>query len=247
MDPRVEALKERAWRETAAIDAELAAGRVDEAGWHAAMAALVAPAYLAGSSPYAQAGHSGDAASWEASRGFIARAIHRSGTFLDAGCASGILMESVVRWGRHNGHDIEPFGVEIVPALAELARRRLPRWADRIAVGNIRAWRPAAGGRFDFVLIRPEYAPKGRRADMVRHVLEHVLAPQGRLIVFAGTEELGVRSAEAEVAAGGFTIHGRAERIHPEHASLRRRLFWLTAARARPSSARARSAATGPG
>jgi hypothetical protein len=38
-----------------------------------------------------------------------------------------------VRWARH---DIEPYGPELTPALAELARRRLPEWADRIFVGN---------------------------------------------------------------------------------------------------------------
>jgi hypothetical protein len=31
---------------------------------------------------------------------------------------------------------VEPYGVDISPALAELARRRLPRWADRIWTGQ---------------------------------------------------------------------------------------------------------------
>jgi hypothetical protein len=226
VDPVVEALKEGAWRETGAIDDALAEGRIDEAGWHAAMAGLVAPAYLAAGNPYGQAGHSGDAVSWEASRGIIAHAIHRGGTFLDAGCASGILMESVVRWGAGIRFAIEPYGVEIVPELAELARRRLPDWADRINVGNVRSWRPAEV-RFDFVLVRPEYAPRGRRAALVRHVLDHVLAADGRLIVFVGTEEANCRDAEAEITSTGFTVGGRVERVHSQHAGLRRRLFWI--------------------
>lgn len=227
LDPAIEALKEGAWRETAAIDADLDAGRIDEAGWHAAMARLVAPAYLAAADAYRQAGHSGDATTWEASRGIIAHTLHRNGTFLDAGCASGIMMESVQRWGRRRAHLIEPFGLEIVPELAALARRRLPHWADRIVVGNVRSWRPPADARFDYVLIRPDYAPRGRRADMVRHVLEHLLAPGGRLVVFVGNEETDRRQAEAEIAAGGCAVHGRVERPHPAHAALRRRLFWI--------------------
>jgi hypothetical protein len=226
VDPVVEALKERAWRQTAVIDDALAEGGIDEAGWHAAMAELVAPAYLAAGNPYGQAGHSGDALTWEASRGIIAHAIHRGGTFLDAGCASGILMESVVRWGAGKGFAIEPYGVEIVPELAELARRRLPHWADRIKVGNVRTWRPA-GGRFDFVLVRPEYAPTGRRAALVRHVLDQVLAADGRLIVFVGTEEANRRDAEAEITSTGLFVGGRVERVHPQHGGLRRRLFWI--------------------
>ena len=140
--PTIERLKECAWQEVAAIDQALAEGRIDENGWHEAMAALVKPAYLAANNPYAQAGHDGDAESWEQSRGFIANALHRSGTFLDVGCASGILMESVQRWGAAKGLTIEPHGLDIVPELAALARRRLPQWAERIYVGNIRTWCP---------------------------------------------------------------------------------------------------------
>ncbi len=232
VDPEVEALKERGWRATAAIDAALAAGRLDESGWHAAMAALVAPAYLAAADPYAQAGHSGDAESWQASRGIVAHALRRSGTFLDVGCAGGILMESVARWGAARGLVIEPYGLDIVPELAVLARRRLPRWAHRISVGNVRDWRPAQ--RFDHVLIRPEYAPRGRRAEMAHHVLKHVVAPGGRLIVFVGTEEADRRAAEQEIAVAGVAVGGRVERVHPQHAGLRRRLFWIDAAREPP-------------
>jgi SAM-dependent methyltransferase len=187
-DPALERLKERAWREVAEIDRALEAGFLDEDGWHEAMAALIRPAYLAADNPYAQAGHSGNAESWEASRGFIAQAIHRSGTFLDVGCASGVLMESVQRWAAAKYLTVEPYGLDIIPELVALAGRRLPQWADRIYAGNIRTWRPP-GDRFDFVLIRPEYAPAARRADLVAHLREHVLQPGGRLIVFVGTEE----------------------------------------------------------
>ena len=225
-DPTIERLKERAWQEVAAINQALVEGRIDEEGWHEAMASLIKPAYLAAENPYAQAGHGGNAATWEASRGFIADAIHRSGTFLDVGCASGILMESVHRWGATKNLNVEPYGLDIVPEFAERARRRLPHWADRIYVGNIRTWQPV-DDRFDFVLIRPEYAPAGRRADMVGHVITHVLKPGGRLIVFAGTEEVGVRGVEASITGHGFIVHGRVEVPHPKNSRVVRRLFWI--------------------
>ena len=230
-DPALESLKERGWREVGAINDALSRGQIDEAGWHEAMASLIGPAYLAAESPYAQAGHGGDAATWEATRGFVAEALNRSGTFLDAGCANGILMESVHRWGAAKNLIVEPHGLDIVPELVELARRRLPQWADRIHLGNVRHWRPPAA-RFDYVLIRPEYAPAHRRAEMVRHVMDNVVKPKGRLIVLAGSEEVGVRRAESEIAAGGFTAHGRVEIPHEQDSRLMRRLFWIDGAAA---------------
>jgi 2-polyprenyl-3-methyl-5-hydroxy-6-metoxy-1,4-benzoquinol methylase len=224
-DPTLESLKERAWQEVAAIDQALAEGRIDENEWHKVMAALITPAYLAADNPYAQAGHSGDASTWEASRGFIAEGIHRSGTFLDCGCANGILMESVHRWGAHKDLRIEPHGVDIVPELVQLARRRLPHWADRVHVGNIRTWRPTQD-RFDFVLIRPEYAPTSGRIDLIRHVIDHVLMPDGRLIVFVGAEEAEFRRIESTIASE-IPVHGRVEIPHPADIRLVRRLFWI--------------------
>jgi SAM-dependent methyltransferase len=225
-DPTIEHLKERGWQEVAAINLALAEGRIDEEQWHAAMAALIRPAYLAAESPYAQAGHGGDAVTWEASRGFIAKALHKSGTFLDVGCANGILMESVQRWGATRNLIIEPYGLDIVPEFVELARRRLPQWADRIYVGNIRTWQPA-GERFDYVILRPEYAPLGRRADMVRRVIEQVLKPGGRLIFFVGTEEADVRRVEDDITRHGFEVHGRVEVPHSQDTRVVRRLFWI--------------------
>jgi 2-polyprenyl-3-methyl-5-hydroxy-6-metoxy-1,4-benzoquinol methylase len=222
-------LKERAWREVASINQALDESRIDEDGWHAAMASLIKPAYLAGKNPYVQAGHSGDAATWEESRGFIAGAFHRSGTFLDVGCASGVLMESAHRWGARRNLSIEPYGLDIVPEFVHLARLRLPHWANRIQVGNIRSWQPP-NERFDFVLIRPEYAPARRRFEMVRHVLQRVVSPSGRLIVFVGSEETALRQAESSLTSQEIRVHGRIEVPHPRDERLRRRLFWIDAA-----------------
>lgn len=226
IDPIIERLKERGWQEVAAVNQALASGQIDEEQWHEAMASLIKPAYLSAENPYAQAGHGGDAATWDASRGFVADALYRSGSFLDVGCASGILMESVQRWGITKNLSIEPYGLEIIPELADLARRRLPHWAARIYTGNIRQWR-SPNMRFDYVLIRPEYAPEHRRAELVHHVLNQVLESDGRLIIFVGTEEVDARSVEASVTNAGLGIHGRVEIAHPKDQRVVRRLFWI--------------------
>ena len=52
--------------------------------------------------------------------------------------------------------------LDIAPELADLARRRLPKWMDRIYVGNVLYWNPPK--RFDFVRTGLEYVPERRGA-----------------------------------------------------------------------------------
>jgi SAM-dependent methyltransferase len=108
-------------------------------------------AYLASDDPCAQSGFHGSAGRWEAARRPIVEAIGHDGTFLDVGCANGLLMESVVAW---SAFAVEPYGVDFAPGLVELARTRLPQWAGRIWVGDAESWTPPM--RFDFVHTRIE-------------------------------------------------------------------------------------------
>jgi SAM-dependent methyltransferase len=106
------------------------------------------------------------------------KAIHRPGSFLDVGCANGYLLESLVRW---SPHPIEPYGLDFSARLAELARARLPQWADRFFVGDALEWEPSR--RFDFVRTELVYAPDERRRELVERLLGRIVAPGGRLIV----------------------------------------------------------------
>lgn len=92
--------------------------------------------YLAGTNPRQQSGFGRDERDWERFRRPIVAPIDRDGSFLDIGCANGLLMENVVAWAGEDGHRVEPYGLDISRKLAELARQRLPRWRDRIFVGN---------------------------------------------------------------------------------------------------------------
>jgi SAM-dependent methyltransferase len=142
------------------------------------MAEIFAAAYPEGGNPRAQSGFGGDEARWEAARRPIADAIDGSGTFLDIGCANGHLLECLVRW---TPHAIEPYGLDLAPALAELARERLPRWADRIFVGNALDWEPPR--HFDFARTELVYVPEDLEPAYVRRLLDRVVVPGGRLIV----------------------------------------------------------------
>jgi SAM-dependent methyltransferase len=225
----IELSKNRAWPLLERLNTALEAGELDEAGWYREVAAVITPAYLAGDNPRAQSGKSGDDASWTHARGLLAEAVDRDGAFLDIGCASGYLMETLERWCRERGHIIEPYGLDIAPELADLARRRLPQWADRIFVGNAIDWPPPR--RFDYVRTGLEYVPPRRQRDLVTRLVEEVVAPGGRLIVGTYSEERDETRAgpsEAErVAAWGFAVAGQTERPHRHDPRLVYRAFWI--------------------
>ena len=218
VDEELEAAKEGGWREIAAIAAAYERGELGEEGWHAALAALVVPAYLAAETPEGGSGSSRDAAGWERARSLVAEAVVPGQTFLDIGCANGHLMESMRRWA-----GAEPYGLEISPELAALARRRLPQWADRIWVGNASRWRPAQ--RFDVVRTGLDYVPAPRRRDLVQHLLSYC----GRLVIGVFNEERADRALEREVASWGYRVAGRVEREHT-HPLLAYRAFWIDSA-----------------
>jgi SAM-dependent methyltransferase len=217
VDEKLEAAKEGGWREVAAIDKAYARGELDDAGWHEAMAALVVPAYLAAEAAPGGSGSSRDEAGWEYARSLLVAATEPGWTFLDVGCANGHLMESMAAWA-----GVEPYGLEISPELAELARRRLPQWADRIWVGNAADWTPRR--HFDAIRTGLDYVPRPRRREFVQRLLGFC----DRLIVGVFNEERDERRLESAVGEWGFTIAGRAERPHP-HPQLAYRAFWLNA------------------
>jgi len=215
----------------ARLEAALESGEIDEQDWYREVAAVLTPAYLAQYDPRGQSGHSGDEAHWRQARELVVDAIDRDGTFLDVGCANGYLMECIQRWARERGRVIEPYGLDISPELADLARRRLAQWADRVYVGNAINWQPPM--RFDFVRTGLEYVPIRRQRDLVERLLHEVVAPGGRLIIGAFKEERDetrVEPSQEELAARcGFTIAGRSERPHYCDDYLVYRVFWIDA------------------
>ena len=210
-------LKERAWREIAEIDGRLERGEIDEAGWHRSIAAIIVPAYLAAETPWQGSGKLGTAEDWEYSRSLIADAIDRDGTFLDVGCANGYLMECLPRWTRY---PIEPYGLDIAPELASLARERLPAWSDRIWVGDALTWEPPM--RFTSVRTGLEYVPARRRRDLVSHLLGWC----DRLVIGVFSEQRHEHVTEELIESWGFSVTGRTERAHRDPI-LAYRCFWI--------------------
>ncbi|MCO8277972.1 class I SAM-dependent methyltransferase [Actinoplanes sp. TRM 88003] len=229
-----ELAKERGYDLIRPIDEAYACGEITQFEWHRRVQAVIEPAYLSATTEQQGSGHSGTEQEWHASRSLIMHAVDRPGTFLDVGCANGLLMASVERWSRHRSLAVEPYGVEISPALADRARARYPQWHDRIWTANADGWYPPM--RFDFVRTGLEYVPRQRREGFVRHLFDHVVAPDGRLIIGKTNENRG----ESEVADGlrswGWTEMREVRRAQA-HPDVEMSVVWVSQSRQPPPPA----------
>jgi len=153
--------------------------------WFRASKELLETAYLAGAHPWQESGvglHTPHSAhDWEVLRRPIADCLAVSGTFLDTGCANGYLLECVLRWARECGLRIDPYGLDFSEKLADLARRRLPQYADHIFVGNAWDWLPPR--TFDAVNTALDYVPDELQEAFVQRLLERFVRPGGRLLI----------------------------------------------------------------
>ena len=211
-------LKDRGWRAIASIDARLERGEIDEAGWHAAMADLIVPAYLAAGAPWEGSGKQGSAEDWQYARSHVAHAVTRDGSFLDVGCANGYLLECIPAWTPYR---VDRYGLDIAPELVDLARRRLPELEDRLFVGNALDWEPPH--RFTYVRTGLEYVPHHRRRELV----DRLLGWTDRLIVGVFTEEAHDRPTERLLRDWDHRIAGRSERAHRTKPGMEYRVLWI--------------------
>lgn len=113
-------------------------------------------------------GSGGGLARWQRKRKVIAAAFDHDGTWLDVGCANGLLMETLCRWAADRNVRVEPYGLELSQRVAQRARLRLTRWAERIWSGNVMTWMPPM--RFDYVTLLPEFVPTELRGAMLVRV-----------------------------------------------------------------------------
>jgi SAM-dependent methyltransferase len=181
--------------------------------------ALLESSYLAGGNPRQQSGFGRDERDWERFRRAVVAPIEADGTFLDVGCANGLLMQSVVAWAREDGRAVEPYGLDLSERLAELARQRLPHWRERIFAGNALLWEPPL--RFDYVRTELVYVPRTLRRRYVERLLARVVAPGGRLLVcsYGSSRPEGARGEPLldELQAWSKQVDRVVDVVSPEH------------------------------
>lgn len=165
--------------------------------------------YLADpSNPYQQSGRSSGAERWRETRQCIVQAVYRDGDFLDVGCANGLLLESLIEWAAERGVRLRPHGIDFVPELIELARRRLSQYAGSFEVANAFYWTPSR--QFDFVRTNLEYVqPRDWPGFLARQFSG--VAEGGRLIVCHYREAEDAVDVEALLSGLGYEVSGHAE------------------------------------
>jgi 2-polyprenyl-3-methyl-5-hydroxy-6-metoxy-1,4-benzoquinol methylase len=163
--------------------------------------------YLADpANPFQQSGRSSGAQRWEETRRCLVKPIHRSGSFMDVGCANGLLLESLIQWAAEEGFMLRPHGLDFVPELVDLARRRFPHDEDSFHVANAFYWNPTR--QYDFVRTNLEYVRQVDWTEFVRR--QHsAVASGGRLIVchYRNTGEPCVE-LEPIVEEAGYVVGG---------------------------------------
>lgn len=145
-------------------------------------------AYTAHEEPWRQSGMSGPYERWEALRKPVAECVHKSGSFLDIGCANGYLLECLLRWTSERGLEVDPHGLDISEKLLAMAKTRLPGYAGQLYVGNAFTWDPPQ--RFDFVRTELVYVPDELEAGYVSRLLDAFLKPGGRLLIANYSERM---------------------------------------------------------
>ena len=159
-------------------------------------------------------GSGGGLARWEKKRRALVDAFDHDGTWLDIGCANGLLMETLAGWAAEKDVHIEPCGLDLSPRITEAARARLPHWADRIFAGNVMTWEPPV--RFDYATVIADAVPASLRGELLARLVDTFLTSTGRLIFSIYMPRAPEPPAEAPPAADllrrfGYRVAGETE------------------------------------
>jgi hypothetical protein len=195
--------------------------------WDRRTASLLEDPYVAGGAgPVGSGSTDPSEGDWRAKRQHLAVPMDADGTWLDVGCANGHLLVTLPAWVSERGTTITPHGLELLPRVAELARRLHPQLAESIWTGSAVTWAPPS--RFRYVTALDDAVPPSRLGDLVQRLLDVAVAPGGRLIVSAyATSDGSPRPLFEDLAAVGFPPDGVIHIDRPGRGPLR--TAWIDA------------------
>jgi hypothetical protein len=154
--------------------------------WDRRTAALLEEAYVAaGDGPRGSGSGSASEGDWRAKRQHLAIPMDHSGSWLDVGCANGHLLVTLPQWAAERDVTVEPYGLELLPRIAHIARLLHPDLADHIWTGSVMTWEPPS--RFHYVTALDDAVPLARLGDLVQRLRDVFVEPGGRLIISSYT------------------------------------------------------------
>jgi hypothetical protein len=111
-------------------------------------------------------------------------------------------------WAAERGFSIRPHGIDFVPELVELARRRHPSHQASFEVANAFFWEPRR--QYDYVRTNIEYVPTKDRQAFLERQFRLAVAPGSRFIV-CHYQNVGETGGVAPwVERVGLTVRGQA-------------------------------------
>jgi hypothetical protein len=180
--------------------------------------------YLRSDDPLKQSGFTGGSERWRCEREPILGAIADGGDFIDTCCANGYLLECLQAWGKERGQQIAPFGIDQSLRLIDIAKRRMPKYADHFQSANAWDWRPPR--RYRYVYTLWDCVPEDYLSEFVRRLIESFVAPGGRLIIGAyGSLSRKEKPFDVEtfLSSAGYRVSGSASSGDPAVA----RFAWI--------------------
>ncbi len=137
--------------------------------------------YLKYNEPWKQAGFLMSEEAWVACRKPIADCIDKSGTILDISCSNGYLLESIVKWTAEKGHTITPYGIDLSEKLINVAKTRLPKFADNFVAGSAMHWNSPI--KYDYVRTELGYALEEVQEQYLQRLFSSYVAPSGKILL----------------------------------------------------------------
>lgn len=102
---------------------------------------------------------------------------------------------------------VEPFGLELLPKVADLARAQHPDLAERIWTGSVMQWSPPRP--FTYVTAIADQVPPSWLGDLVDRLLDRFVEPSGRVIISAYANPGSTpRDLFADLSTGGHKPDG---------------------------------------
>ena len=116
---------------------------------------------------------------WRRAREVILEAVYKDGTFLDVGCANGVLVGDLCLWAQERKIKLTPFGIDLDEKLIAECRARFPEFKKNFIVADRFEFKPKR--KFTFICAFFNFRNRMTEIYLKRYLT--MLEPGGRLIL----------------------------------------------------------------